>query len=356
MYHAVIMSGGAGSRLWPLTRQALPKQFLRLTTEEPLLAETVARLERTVPIERIWVVTGRRYAAMVRQLLPRLPAENVIAEPIARNTTGAVGLAAARLLRRDPDAVFSVLPSDHLMHNLDDFDRALALAAELAGNGATVCIGVTPRYPETGYGYIERGSQVRSADGVAAFDVKRFVEKPDLARATEYLRAGTFLWNAGIFTWRAARLRDLLAEHLPGSVELFEATERQLDSDPDAALATFAQLPNLSVDYAVLEKAEDRQVVEADLGWVDIGDWAAVHAATAAKDARDNVLPEQCIAIDVEGSYVQSTGSKLIAAIGVRDLVVIDTEDVLLICARDRTQDVKRAVDEARARGLEARL
>lgn len=357
MYHAVILSGGAGSRLWPMTRQVLPKQFLRLTTAQPLIVETYQRLRRTLPPERIWIATGRMHEHLVREQLPELPRENVLGEPIARNTTGAIGLAMARVLRRDPDAVMTVLPSDHLMANLAQFDAALGLAAELAKSDSTVTIGVTPTRPETGYGYVERGEVVATGDGVVGFQVRRFVEKPDLARATEFLRAGTFLWNAGIFTWRAAALRAVMNEHLaPGSVERFEETERRLEADPAAALEAFAGLPNVSIDFAVAEKARDVKVVEADLGWVDIGDWAALYAATAEKDALGNVLPAGAIAVDARGSYVSSSTGRLVAAVGIEGLVVVDTEDALLVCRMDRTQDVKMVVDELKRRGLEQRL
>jgi mannose-1-phosphate guanylyltransferase len=357
MYHAVILSGGAGSRLWPMTRQALPKQFLKLTTEQTLIVETFKRLRRTLPAERIWIATGRMHEHLVRDQLPELPPENILGEPIARNTTGGIGLAMARLLRHDPEAVMTVLPSDHLMTNLAQFDAALALAAELAKGDATVTIGVTPTRPETGYGYVERGDVVATGDGVVGFQVKRFVEKPKRETAKEFLRAGTFLWNAGIFTWRAAALRDTFAEHLPaGSVERFEETERLLESDPNAALEAFAGLPNISIDFAVAEKARDIKVVEADLGWIDIGDWSALYSATGSKDGADNVLPDGAVAVDASRSLVWSSTGRVIAAIGVEGLVVVDTPDALLLCHMDRTQDVKKVVDELKARGADRLL
>lgn len=354
MYHAVILSGGAGSRLWPMTRQALPKQFLRLTTEAPLIVETYRRLRRTVPPERIWVATGRMHEPLVREMLPDLPRTNILGEPIARNTTGAIGLAMARILKHDPEAVMTCLPSDHLMANGQQFDAALALAARLAEGEATVTIGVTPQHAETGYGYIERGAVAATGDGVVGYRVERFVEKPDLARATEFLRAGTFLWNAGIFTWRAAGLADVLERHLPGSGERFRAAEQALESAPAEAMESFAALPNVSIDYAVAERATERLVVEADLGWIDIGGWDALYAATSTKDEARNALPDGAIAVEASGSYVMS--KRLVALVGVQDLVVVDTDDALLICPRERSQDVRKVVDEVRRRGLERLL
>jgi mannose-1-phosphate guanylyltransferase len=356
MYHAVVLCGGSGTRLWPLTRQTLPKQFLRLTTERPLLVETVERLKRLVPVDRIWLVGGRAHERLMREMAAELPAGNVIVEPIARDSTGAVGLAMARLLRRDREAVFTAFHSDHIIANLEQFDAAVTLAARLAEGGPIVNVGVAPRYPETGYGYVERGAVRATGDGVAAFDVVRFVEKPNAERAAEYLRAGRFLWNVGMFTWRASVVRDLLAEHLPGSVERFERAEALLESDPAGALDAFAGLPRVSIDYAILEKASNRVVVEADLGWLDIGDWAAVYTASA-KDADGNVLPDGAVAIDARGTHAWlARPDKVVAVIGLDDVVVVDTEDALLVARRDRSQDVRRVIDALRERGLERHL
>ena len=350
MYHAVVLCGGAGTRLWPLTRNRLPKQFLPLTSDRPLLIETIDRLKRSAPRERIWIVAGRLHEPIVRDMLQdELPAENLIFEPMARDSTGAVGLAMARLLRVDPDAVFTAFHSDHIIANAAQFDAAVALAAKLAAEGPIVNVGVAATRPETGLGYVERGAVVATGDGVAAYETLRFHEKPDLARAQEYVRAGNFLWNVGMFTWRASVIRDMLAEHLPGSVDRFQRTDQLLDADPDAALATFAELPRISIDYAVLEKATNRVVVEADLGWLDIGDWAAMYSASP-HDAHGNA--GNGIAVDSRNSYVSTTQpGKVVATIGLDDVVVVDTPDALLVAKRDRAQDVRKVVEELRARG-----
>ena len=350
MYHAVVLCGGSGTRLWPLTRNKLPKQFLPLTSERPLLIETIERLKRSAPRERIWIVAGRLHEPIVREMLKgELPAENLIFEPMARDSTGAVGLATARLLRVDPDAVFTAFHSDHIIANAAQFDAAVALAAELAAEGPIVNVGVAATRPETGLGYVERGDLVATGDGVAAYKTLRFHEKPDLATAEQYVRAGTFLWNVGMFTWRAAVIRDMLRQHLPGSVERFERTDLLLDADPDGALAEFAQLPRISIDYAVLEKATNRVVVEADLGWLDIGDWAAMYSSAphdAAGTAGDGIV------VDTRNSYLSTTQrGKVVAAIGLDDVVVVDTPDALLVAKRDRAQDVRKVVEELRARG-----
>jgi mannose-1-phosphate guanylyltransferase/mannose-6-phosphate isomerase len=358
MYHAVVLCGGSGTRLWPLTRNAMPKQFLPLTSERPLLIETIERLKRSAPPERIWIVAGRAHEPIVREMLDGvLPRDNLLFEPLARDSTGAVGLAMARLLRLDPDAVFTAFHSDHVIANATQFDAAVALASRLAAEGPIVNVGAAPRYAETGYGYVERGRVVATGDGVVAYEVVRFHEKPDPARAAEYVRAGNFLWNVGMFTWRASVVRSLLNEHLPGSVERFEKTERLLDDDPETALATFAELPRISVDYAILEKARDRVVIEAALGWLDIGDWAAMYAASEPKDADGNVAPADAVLVGARGSYLSTTRTgKVIAAIGLEDLVVVDTDDALLVARRDRAQDVRKAVDELKRRGLDAHL
>jgi mannose-1-phosphate guanylyltransferase len=350
MYHAVILCGGAGTRLWPLTRQAMPKQFLPLTSDKPLLVETYERLRRSAPPERIWLVGGRLHDRSMRELLPQLPPGNVIVEPIARDSAGAVGLAMARLLRQDPDAVFTAFASDHIVRNDQQFDAAVALASRIAADGPIVNVGAAPTYPETGYGYVERGRQVATGAGVVAFEVIKFHEKPDAARAAEYVRSGRFLWNVGMFTWRASVIRDLFHQHQPGSVERFEATDRMLERDPDGALAAFSELPRISIDYAILEKATNRVVIEADLGWLDVGDWSAIGAVRQGDTG-------PTIRVDAEGSYLWSSNpSKVLAAVGVGDLVVVDTDDALLVVPRSRAQDVKRVVDELKARGLDAVL
>jgi mannose-1-phosphate guanylyltransferase len=350
MYHAVVLCGGSGTRLWPLTRQALPKQFLPLTSDRPLLVETVERLKRSAPLERIWLVGGRAHERLMREQLPELPPENFIVEPMARDSAAAVGLAMARLLRRDPDAVFTAFHSDHIIEQQQQFDAAVELASRLAADGPIVNVGAAPTRPETGYGYVERGRRVATGDGVVAFEVVKFHEKPDAARAAEYVRSGRFLWNVGMFTWRASVIRDLFLEHQPGSVERFEETERLLESDPDAALATFAELPRISVDYAILEKATNRIVIEADLGWLDVGDWAAMHAVKKAS-------PVRTVEIDAPGSYAWSSRpGKVVATVGLDDVVVVDTDDALLVIKRQRAQDVKRVVDELKARGLDSVL
>ncbi|TAK22171.1 MAG: mannose-1-phosphate guanyltransferase [Chloroflexota bacterium] len=355
MYHAVILCGGSGTRLWPLTRHARPKQFLKLIVDQSLLRETVDRVARTVPSERIWIVTGRAHAAEARAILPELPDDNIIVEPTARNSAGAVGLAASRLFRRDPDATMTAFPADHLMTNHDQFDAALRLSSSLAESGSTVYIGVTPTYPETGYGYIKRGAVIESRGGVTAFEASAFVEKPDRERATEFVRSGVYLWNAGIFSWRVDALRALFERHIAGSLDMLDRAESLLESDPDVAQAAFSALPNKSIDYAVLEKAPDRKVVEADLGWLDIGNWDAIYGASP-RDARGNALLDGTIAIDVDSTLVAGNSGRTIALVGVSDLVVVDTPDALLVCRRERHQDVRAVVEELRRRGLDRLL
>lgn len=350
MYHAVVLCGGSGTRLWPLTRQAMPKQFLPLTSDRPLLVETVERLKRSAPLERIWLVGGRQHERVMREQLPELPPGNFIVEPTARDSAGAVGLAMARLLRHDPDAVFTAFHSDHIIENQAQFDAAVALASQLAADGPIVNVGAAPTRPETGYGYVERGKQVAAREGVVAFEVVRFHEKPDAERAAEYVRSGRFLWNVGMFTWRASVIRDLFRQYQPGSVEKFEATDRLLETDADEALSTFAELPRISVDYAILEKATNRVVIEADLGWLDVGDWAAMHQVERPTAART-------VEVDAPGAYAWTTRpGKVVATVGLENVVVVDTDDALLVIRRDRAQDVKKVVDELRARGLDSVL
>lgn len=343
---AVVMAGGSGTRFWPLSRAARPKQLLPLAGgEESLLAATVRRAAQVVAPRDVLVVTSEALAEAVRAELD-LPAENVLAEPEGRNTAPCIGWAATRVARVDPDAVCVVLPSDHHVGDEAGYADALRRAIAAAAEGDIVTVGVRPTRPETGYGYIDVGDEL--ADGVHR--VRRFVEKPNRQRAEQLLASGHVLWNSGMFFFTAARMLDAIDEHLPG---LGGTLRRYLEASParEAELVreTYASLPSVSIDHGVMEKVADVAVVPADFGWSDLGSFASAWEL-AARDAADNVL---CggLAHDARGCYVHAPEGKLVALVGVRDLVVIDTPDALLVVPRERAQDVKAIVEALRARG-----
>jgi mannose-1-phosphate guanylyltransferase len=342
--YAVIMAGGAGTRFWPQSRHAWPKQFLALADKElSLLQQTVGRLSGAIPPERILVVTSERHAQATREQLPMLPAANVLAEPAARNTAPCVAWAAAHVSARSPRAVMAVLPSDPHIQDEAGYRSVLSLALEAASDGGLVTIGVEPTRPETGYGYIEVGPPI--TEGVLR--VNRFVEKPTLDRAQGFLLAGNFLWNSGMFFFRADVVLDEFERQLP-DLHQFARGSRELlargESDTDYATARYAELTSISIDHGIMEHARDIRVVPGSFGWFDIGSWTTAYEL-AAKDDDENAQQADAVLLDCERCYVRAGDGKLVALVGLKDLIVVDTKDALLIMPRDRAQDVKRVVE-----------
>jgi mannose-1-phosphate guanylyltransferase len=349
----VVMAGGAGTRFWPASRHDRPKQLLPLAglPGEPLIAASVRRILPVCPEERILVVTARHLTPAMRVALPGLPAENFLSEPTPRNTAPCIGWATATLLRRDPDAVVMVLPSDHFIADEDGFRAAVLEAAELTKTCAVATVGITPTRPETGYGYMEKGR----AMGGAAFEVKRFVEKPDRARAEAYVTSGQYLWNSGMFFFRARAMSDMIRRHLPELAAGIERIDRAATHGDEAAEVeeVFPSLPSISIDHGVMEKAESVAMVAGNFGWSDVGSWQSSWEL-AAKDANGNAAPKSSVLVDASGNLVSDLSTdregRVVALIGVHDLAVVLTDDALLIIPRDRAQDVRKAIDTLKER------
>ncbi|GAC1400295.1 MAG: mannose-1-phosphate guanylyltransferase [Chloroflexota bacterium] len=352
MHYAVIMAGGKGTRLWPAAREATPKQLQTLVFERPLIAETVHRLAQRYDLERILIVTAERYADAIREILPMLPPQNVMSEPFGRNTAAAIALAAFQIAREDPDAVFAVFPADHVILKPDALFGALEFAEKLALEHRVVDICVPPSHPETGYGYIELAGEIERHEDIPAYEVRRFVEKPDHERAREYLEAGNYVWNSGMFVWRAGEFLDALREYLPDTYRgLKSATESGNQDELDAA---YADLDDVSVDYGIMEKASDVVAVPVDFGWRDVGDWAALYDMMD-HDEDGNAVAGPQVLVDTHNSLLFAP-NKLVAAVGISDLIVVDTDDALLIMPRDRAQEVKTLLDRLKKTGQEHRL
>ena len=352
---ALIMAGGRGERFWPRSRTSLPKQFLALTDEtKTMIRLTVDRILPLVAAEDIYIATNRRYRDLVREQLPEIPETNILCEPVGRNTAPCIGLAAFHMRRKDEDAVMMVLSSDHLIEDVDAFRHVLTEAAAVAEQGRNlVTIGITPTYPETGYGYV---CCDRAAALGAAFKVQRFVEKPDRERAAAYLASGDYLWNSGMFVWKLSTILGNLETHMPelyaGLAGIAEAIGT---AEEDAVLERcFPALPSQSIDYGVLEKASDIYILPGSFGWDDVGSWPAL-ARIQGYDPQGNAIRGNVTAVDSGGCILQSDG-KLIAAVGLKDLIVIDTDDVTLICPKDRAGDIKKLLAELKEQHKETYL
>ncbi len=343
--HAVIMAGGSGTRFWPLSRSARPKQFLPLTSKLPLIAETMKRMNGLTTPARTSVVCGAKHAALVRKALPKLPKQNVVVEPEARNTAPAIALACAQVAAVDPHGVIVVLPSDQHVADPEAFRAAVREAVRVAEDGLIVTLGIAPTRPETGYGYIKVGDTLSgSASKVAAF-----VEKPNVQTAQEYLASKRYLWNAGIFIFRVDVMLAALAQHMPETVKPLNAIRAAWGTKKAAAVLKreFKKLPATSIDYGVAEKAQNIAVVPADCGWSDVGSFNAL-PDVRTKDAKGNVAEGNAIVIDSEGSVVLA-GARPVAVVGMKDVVVVDAGDAILVLPKDKSQDVRKVVEALKA-------
>ncbi|MCL2725239.1 MAG: sugar phosphate nucleotidyltransferase [Polyangiaceae bacterium] len=355
--YAVIMAGGAGTRFWPASRLLRPKQLLALAggSGDPLLAATVRRLVPLITPERVVIVTGEHIADATAAAVPDVPRAQILCEPAPRNTAPCIAWATTTIAERDPDALIAVLPSDHFITNEIEFRRVLERALATAQIGYITTVGIVPTRPETGYGYIELGASLADAGHeIGARGVVRFVEKPNRERAEEFLKGKRHLWNAGMFFFRARDMRAAVAEHLP---ELAQGIARIAEASGSVHAASmlktvFPTLPSVSIDHGVMEKAKDLAVVPGDFGWSDVGSWQSAWEL-GDKDHHGNALEQDTIAIDAKDNLVRSLGKtkKVIALLGVNDLVVVDTDDAILVMPRDRAQDVRMVIENLKATG-----
>ncbi|MCS7260053.1 MAG: sugar phosphate nucleotidyltransferase [Anaerolineae bacterium] len=351
-YYAVIMAGGSGTRLWPLSRHHLPKQALQLIGERTMLQHAVDRLLPILPAERVLIVTAAEYVPTLSAQVPDIPRQNFIAEPAARGTAGAVGLAAVHLQRRDPEAVMAVLTADHFIRAVDVFQRVLQAAYQLACQGHMVTLGIYPSCPATGFGYIRRGDQIAKVDGFDVYAVEAFVEKPDARRATEFVASGRYSWNSGMFIWQVSRILREFAQHMPDVYALLQRIAAALGTSDAAQVleAVWPQIRRETIDYGIMEKARGVVVIPVDIGWSDIGDWEALYGVhTTCADG--NVVLGNHLGIATKGCLIRG-GDKLIVTVGLENTIVVDTADAILICARDRAQDVKVVVEQLQANGM----
>src|SRR6266576_1325562 len=350
--HAAILAGGRGTRFWPRSRTRTPKQLLNIVGKDTMLQQTIARLRPLIPAARIWTVTNAEQAAAVRKQVPPAARKRVLIEPVGLNTAVAIGLAAIHVRHAAPgDALLAVLPADHYIERPQKFLEIVNAALDVAREpGRMVVLGIPPTGPETGFGYIERTGEPIGTKGFPVFAVRRFTEKPELKLAQEYVASGSYHWNAGMFFWRVSTFLENLKSFLPKThARLQKLAEFIGTRNYERKLREiYRKLEHISVDYAILEPATRAEgpprvfVIPAEVGWSDIGSWGAVHQLLAKKSG-ENVLAGPGHTPDGQGNFLWSP-SKFVAAIGVRDLIVVETPDALLICPRDRAQDVGKIV------------
>ncbi|MEJ2685454.1 MAG: mannose-1-phosphate guanylyltransferase/mannose-6-phosphate isomerase [Candidatus Sulfobium sp.] len=367
--YAVILAGGSGTRFWPLSREKTPKQLLRVFGESTMIQQTVERLNDSMPVENVYIVTGEKYAYDIKNQLMEVCGSDrfkMVIEPVARNTAPAVGLAAVYIGKKARNAVMAVMPSDHIILKKAEFTEVLKKASETAVKGYLTTIGIIPDRAETGYGYIKKGKRLGAGgkgrgksggkgmnSGGTAFSVERFVEKPDLRKASEYVKSGDFLWNSGIFVWRVSDILEEMRKQMPDLYKGLMKIERAIGkkNEQDVLNEVFGKIEPVSIDYGIMERAKKVAVIPADIRWSDVGSWRALDDI-AKKDESGNVMTGNVIDVGSKNSIVYA-GKRLIATVGLDNTVVVDTPDATLICDKGRTQDVRKVVDELKKKGAE---
>lgn len=343
--YAVILAGGSGERFWPMSTTRRPKQFLAIPSGKPLICDAVERIEKLIPRKQIFIITRQDLAGMVRRVMPGFPAQNIIGEPCGRDTAAATALAAAVIKRRNPSAAFCVLTADHVIGNHDVFLKTLREAFRLAlSSDYLITIGIKPGFPSTGFGYIETGRSFPPKGGINIFRVRRFVEKPDIKTANKYFKNGSFYWNSGMFIWSVAVLEKAIAAHRPQLTALIRAVASASGegSFQKALKSEYKKLEKISVDYAILEKADNIIMVKSNFFWDDVGSWAALEQH-CRKDKNGNIILGRGETLEA-GNNIAVAEDGVVALIGVHDLVVVRSGAATLVCAKGKAQDVKKLV------------
>lgn len=354
-YYAVIMAGGGGTRLWPLSRQERPKQVLSLTGERSLFQTAVDRLEGVFPPERIYVVTVEEQADILHQQVPQLPKGNFLLEPLPRGTASVVGMAATALYNRDPQATMSILTADHIIENEPDFKKVLRTAYDVAQDNYLVTLGITPTSPSTGYGYIQKGGSLGEYRGVDVFRVERFTEKPPLEEAKSMLDSGDFVWNSGMFIWRVERIMEEFHLQMPHLAEQLGEIGKAWGTPEEERTVSriWPEIEPETIDFGIMEKADRVAVIPTqDLGWRDVGSWDALFDLLEADEQGNVVRGGEHIQLDTSGTLINTTENpRTVVTIGADDIVIVDTGDILFICDKRQAQRVREIVNKLEERG-----
>ena len=348
---AVLMAGGVGSRFWPKSRRENPKQLLKIFSNEKLITETSNRLEPLISKNNHFIVTNILQKNGIVEALPGIPKSNIIIEPVGRNTAPCIGLAAIYIEQINPDGIMVVLPADHLIYNEERFREIINIAAEYAlESSQLVTLGIKPNYPETGYGYIQSGDVIKKVDGIDIHSVKTFAEKPNLETARRFLQSGDFSWNSGMFIWSVKTILKEIEEYLPELYDGLMEIKKHIGSDKETATIEkiYKTIKKVSIDYGIMERSAKVATIAGDFGWNDIGSWDVVYDLFQNKDEDDNAAlpPTRSIFIKSGSNLISSNDKKIVALVNVDNLIVIDTEDALLVCPRGESQDVKYIVEQ----------
>jgi mannose-1-phosphate guanylyltransferase len=349
--YIIIMAGGSGTRFWPRSRQRYPKQLLPILGESTLIQETVRRIEPLAAQDQIYIVSTNPQIDAIREQLPQIQPQNIIIEPRGKNTAPCIGLAAIHIRRRDPDAIMVVLPSDHHISNETEFRKIISDAGEIARQyDSLVTIGIHPTYPSTGYGYIQVNSPLTTNEKFTAYHVKTFAEKPDQQTAERFISSGDFLWNSGMFIWKVSAILREIETELPELYDGLIEIEKYLGtkSEHDVINKIYCQIKNISIDYGVMENASNVVVIKGNFGWSDVGTWDEVYKILK-KDSSDNVVIGEHVLKSARGCLIDSP-DKLVAIVGLDNVVVVETADAVLVCHRDAAQQVKDVVDQLQKR------
>jgi len=349
--HAVIIAGGSGTRFWPKSRENLPKQLLNISGQGTLIQNTVGRISPVIPVENIWVITNEQHAFETCYQLKKMgvPPSQLLTEPIARNTAAAIGYSAKILSQRNPDAIMAVFPADHVITTIEPFLKLLKQAETIANKNHLVTLGIKPTSPETGYGYIKQGKAIEGN----SFKVDRFIEKPDKLTAEKYLKEGSYYWNSGIFVWEVSTLLNEISLFLP---KLYEQLDKLTSNTApikgkypyqklsESGKKIFHSLESVSIDHGVMEKSTNVAVLPAEIGWNDVGTWTSL-AKISKNDSHGNVINGNVVSVENSDSIIQAE-NRLVAALGLKNIIVVDTPDALLVCAKERAQDIKKIVEK----------
>lgn len=348
MIYAVIMAGGKGERFWPRSRKKLPKQLLSLTDDgRTMIQKTFDRITKIVKQENVYVVTNNDCSPMIKRQLSKVPEENILVEPVGKNTAPCIGLAAVHIAKKDPEGVMLILPSDHLIKNDTLFIDTLKSAVSMAKMGDNlVTMGITPSYPETGYGYINFGEKVNEIQGSSIYKVIKFVEKPDRIKAEMYLESGNYLWNSGMFVWKASAILKNMKCYMPDLYRGLIRISDSIDSETESEVLNdeYSKFESVSIDYGIMEHAKGIYTIPGNFGWDDVGSWTALERINLSDD-EGNIIKGNIVSVDTKKCIIQGN-DKLIATVGVENLVVVDTDDATLICSKDKCQEIKTLLKE----------